>query len=273
MRWTGWMALALSTGACAARQPLVESAPCAYVHHVAGPESGQWLATYSAPLTDSDVAILRQRLQCVSPSPTLTVEGAQVTVSADGVAAQSLAYWLDAATQAGQLSLHGVARWGAGKPAPGTAAPRPEGEVMWDGPERLHGGMPFLPADDPPPGLQAVVFDGMRPGGDYSPDVLLLEPAFVRGDVVTGARLAAEGRHRVEIDLNPQAAAALETFSAQRTGERVAIAVDGRVVAAPWLVGAISGERVWVDAWEAQQWADVLSYGALSAQRESLITQ
>ncbi|MEU2349981.1 protein translocase subunit SecD [Modestobacter sp. NPDC049651] len=98
----------------------------------------------------------------------------------------------------------------------------------------------------------------------------LLGPAVVEGTQVTDAAAGTRqgtGEWIVTLDLNGKGSSAWATFTAANVGKAVGITLDGRVVSAPTINGAINGGSTEITGnfsqTEAQELANQLKYGAL----------
>jgi preprotein translocase subunit SecD len=98
----------------------------------------------------------------------------------------------------------------------------------------------------------------------------LLGPAVIEGTDVTNASagtMSATGEWVVNLDFNNKAAAAWATYTAANVGNQVAITLDGRVISAPRINGAIAGGGTQITGSFTQktatELANQLKYGAL----------
>jgi preprotein translocase subunit SecD len=127
-----------------------------------------------------------------------------------------------------------------------------------------------LTCDSESPGSVDRPGDYVAVCGDDGTVKYLLGPAVLEGTDVTNATAGTRsttGEWVVNLDLNSSGSDAWATFTAANVGKQVAVTLDGKVITAPTINGAIPGGKTEIsgnfDQTSATQLANQLKYGAL----------
>jgi preprotein translocase subunit SecD len=228
-----------------------------------GREAGPPLAAAAA---EQLVFVLRRRIESLELCrPDLTVAGRELTVRLPAECGPASRRIKDLIVVGGRLEIREVddgetLASAVGSAPPGvtlavdrwtdhrTGAPR-QARVLEGSTEALERFRARLAPDALPPALEALVAAGERGSRLY---LVRREAALTRADLHDARVLAdpGSGRAGVSAEFNVRGTGLLRALTARRVGSRLAIVLDGRILAAPVVAGVIStgAVRIEVDA-------------------------